>query len=51
MDPSSGPDPAAQGWRVSVIRSGESPVIVNTGALGGQSPMTVLVNNVSGNHT
>src|SRR5674476_279509 len=27
--PSSGPDPAAQGWGVSVIRSGESPVIVN----------------------
>jgi hypothetical protein len=28
--PSSGPDPAAQGWGVSVISSGESPVIVNT---------------------
>ena len=30
MDPSSGPDPGAQAWGDSVIRSGESPVIVNT---------------------
>jgi hypothetical protein len=32
MDPSSGPDPGAQTRGDSVIRSGESPVIGNTGA-------------------